>query len=39
MNDNTVNKNRGCVKELSTKLEIIEAYVIGSVARGDFNDA
>ena len=35
----TVNKNRGCVKELSTKLEIIEAYDIGSVARGDFNDA
>ena len=34
-----IQKAREYVIELSTKLEIIKAYVIGSVARGDFNEA
>jgi len=34
-----IQKAKDYVKELSAKLEIVEAYVIGSVARGDFNDA
>jgi len=33
-----IQKAKDYVKELSAKLEIVEAYVIGSVARGDFND-
>jgi predicted nucleotidyltransferase len=33
-----IQKAKDYIKELGTKLEIIEAYVTGSVARGDFND-
>ncbi|MGB9795060.1 MAG: nucleotidyltransferase domain-containing protein [Caldisericum sp.] len=34
-----IEKARAYVINLSKKLEIIEAFVIGSIARGDFNEA